>query len=425
MFALDRRQFITRLGGTLALGMLPTLPRAAQAQVADDGQVLFFVFLRGAADGLSILHPAAGTSPARQKYDAWRRTATRIVNGIPLAVDGLAMHPSFGPLRAAINAGHFGFVPGVGGAQFNRSHFQQMDLVESGSATTAPLAEGVFGRAWTALRGDAEGLGALALAPRVPYAFRRANAPSALAVPDLSKVGELTSTTHTRDTDATLRTRLSRLYVPNGTCASPTRLCENGRAAVANLNDLEGLVASADLSGGLGADLGNLLAADTSRRIKMMALDLGGWDHHNQMGNDVAGGVMRDRLDGLVALLAQLYTTSRANGVFNRLTTVVVTEFGRTTFENGTQGTDHGFGSVAMVMSRGVRRPVASVGYFPAGGSGAFYDDAESVNVVPRLIEHRQVFADVLQNRLGLPAARLDAVLPGFTPSAAAPALFR
>ncbi len=409
MSALDRRQFMTRLVGSgLTVGMLP---KWATAQSTND-HVLFFVFLRGAADGVSILHPAPGSTPARRKYEAWRKPTTRIARGRALT-GGLAMHPALAPLQAAIDARHFTFVPGVGGAQFNRSHFQQQDLVESGSATASPLVDGVLGRAWTELRGDTPGLGALSLTSLVPYSLRRSGAPPAVAVPNLGSFGTLTSPTHRADEDSLLRERLRRLYVPTDTCRTGNKLCEAGQQAVANIDQLGELVADATVTGRLGVDLASLIEADTAGRLKLLTLDMGGWDTHNGQGNDSNAG-LSDRLAGLAGLLRSLYDEAVRRRVMRRLTVLVMTEFGRTTFENGTSGTDHGFGGVSMVMSQGVAAPVVNTGWFPAGGSGAFYDQAEDVNVLPRLIEHRQVFAEVLRSKLGV--TDLTRVLPGFTP---------
>lgn len=411
MSALNRRQFMTRLAGSgLTVGLLP---HWATAQATND-QVLFFIFLRGAADGVSILHPAAGSSPARRKYEAWHKPTTRIARGRALT-GGLAMHPAFAPLQDAIDARHFAFVPGVGGAQFNRSHFQQQDLVESGSSTASPLVDGVLGRAWTELRGDTPGLGALSLTSLVPYSLRRSGAPPAVAVPSLGSFGTLSSNTHRADEDSLLRERLRRLYVPTDSCRAGNKVCEAGQQAVANIDQLGELVADATVTGRLGADLASLIEADTTGRLKLLTLDMGGWDTHNGQGNDSTMG-LADRLAGLAGLLKSLYDESVRRRVFRRLTVLVMTEFGRTTLENGTSGTDHGYGGVSMVMSTGVVGPVVPTGWFPAGGSGDFYDKAEDLNVMPRLIEHRQVFAEVLGHKLGV--SDLSRVLPGFTPGA-------
>ena len=69
-----------------------------------------------------------------------------------------------------------------------------------------------------------------------------------------------------------------------------------------------------------------------------------------------------------------------------------------------------------MVMSHGLTgRLVGGDAWFPSSGSGAFYDSAENLNVLPRALEHRQVYAEVLSRKLGL--TDLATVLPGFTPA--------
>lgn len=93
----NRRQLLTRLGATAATGIgVGILPRWARAQVAND-QVVLAVFLRGAADAASIVFPTPGSSPARQKYEAWRSaTGTRITTTTMALGHGLSLHPPSG-----------------------------------------------------------------------------------------------------------------------------------------------------------------------------------------------------------------------------------------------------------------------------------------------------------------------------------------
>lgn len=425
MNQLHRRTFLKfAAGSAVAFGLNP---RKALAQTAEADQVLFFIFLRGAADGVSVLHPEPGTAARRLKYQDWRKTGTRILNGIPVA-GGLAMHPALAPLAPVLDAGHLSFVPGVAGAVENRSHFQQMDLVESGSSTGAPLADGVLGRALGQLVSDEETLGALALSPNAPFSLRRAGAPPPLSVPDFATFGALNSATHRINAESDLKTRVQRLYVPaSGLCGPTARMCQTGVQAVGALTDLRGIIDGAGVTGAFAADVAGLLAADTDRRIRMLSLDIGGWDTHNNQGTDslVGGnfvGTLAKNLGGVAGLLRALHDAAVAKGVFSRLTTVVVTEFGRTTFENGTGGTDHGYGSVAFVMSEGVKAKVAPTGWFPSSVTAPFYANAESNRALPRLIEHRQVFAEVLRKKFGL--TDLTTALPGFTYDTGAPAIF-
>lgn len=416
----NRRQLLTRLGATAATAVgVGILPRWARAQAAND-QVVLAVFLRGAADAASIVFPLPSTRPsaARLKYEAWRHGQTRINSSARAMGFGLGLHPAFAPLRAAINAGHLTFIPGVANAVMNRSHFRAMDLIESGSGDEMPRADGVLARAWTALQGGtpAPGLGAVALNATLPYSLLRRVAP-AVTAPSFASFGGLPSRQFTADVDASLTRRLARLYVPaSGTCAAANLYCASGQQASTTVDALGSLIDASTLDGNLGHDLVDVLARDTERQIKLMTIDIGGWDTHNDQGDERGGG-LKEKLDGLVGLMSSIYQHANATGVMSRLTVMVMSEFGRTTFENGTAGTDHGYGSMAMVMSHGVAGPiVGGDAWFPSSGSGAFYDAAENLNVLPRAMEHRQVYAEVLSRKLGL--TDLSAVLPGFTPSA-------
>ena len=65
---------------------------------------------------------------------------------------------------------------------------------------------------------------------------------------------------------------------------------------------------------------------------------------------------------------------------------------------------------------------MAPTGWFPSSVTAAVYANAESNRALPRLIEHRQVFAEVLRKKFGL--TDLTTALPGFTYDTGAPAIF-
>lgn len=421
----ERRSFLKLAAGSaVAFGLNPQRALAA-ASIAD--HVLFFIFLRGAADGVSILHPEPGSSARRGKYESWRQAnGVRVAGGLPVG-GGLAIHPALQPLQPLLTAGHLTLVPGVAGAVENRSHFQQMDLVESGSGNSTPLGDGVLGRALSELVSTDEPLGALALSPNVPFVLRRQGTPPPLSAPDLQNFGVLRSGTHRPNANVDLSKRIQRLYVPaSGTCAPTARMCQVGDQAAGAVTDLRTLIDDAAVTGALAADVAKLVASDTTGRIRMLSLDIGGWDTHNNQGDDKKTGdqftgTLAKNLAGLAGLLRGLHDAAAAEGVFSRITTLVMTEFGRTTFQNGTIGTDHGYGSVAFVMSDGVKAPVVPTGWFPASATAPFYTTAESSRALPRLIEHRQVFGEVLRKRFGL--TNLNNALPGYTFDTAAPAI--
>jgi len=91
-----------------------------------------------------------------------------------------------------------------------------------------------------------------------------------------------------------------------------------------------------------------LLVADDGPRIAALSID--GWDTHAQEGG--AKGRLANLLAGLDASFAAL--ESAMQPVWKDTAVVVVTEFGRTAKVNGTDGTDHGTGTVAFLLGGAV-----------------------------------------------------------------------
>jgi uncharacterized protein (DUF1501 family) len=97
-----------------------------------------------------------------------------------------------------------------------------------------------------------------------------------------------------------------------------------------------------------------LLLARNSLRAKRQVffVGIGGWDHHSGLLNGGTGhlGLMQSVAASLSAFDAWLSSAGLANNV----TTFTASEFGRTLDSNG-DGSDHGWGSHAMVMGGAVR----------------------------------------------------------------------
>ena len=92
-----------------------------------------------------------------------------------------------------------------------------------------------------------------------------------------------------------------------------------------------------------------LIAAPEGPRVAAFAFE--GWDTHANEGG--ATGLLANRLGGLDGALAAF---ERGLGPLWRDTAImVVTEFGRTARVNGTVGTDHGTGTVALLAGGAIR----------------------------------------------------------------------
>jgi uncharacterized protein (DUF1501 family) len=91
------------------------------------------------------------------------------------------------------------------------------------------------------------------------------------------------------------------------------------------------------------------MAADDGPRIGALAFD--GWDTHANEGGPV--GRLAQLLSGLDGALAEFESGLGAR--WRDTAIVVVTEFGRTARINGTEGTDHGTGTVALLAGGAVK----------------------------------------------------------------------
>src|SRR6202035_3194205 len=94
---------------------------------------------------------------------------------------------------------------------------------------------------------------------------------------------------------------------------------------------------------------GKFLANSDGPRVGALALD--GWDTHANEG--VIDGRLSQLLSALDAALAANETNM--GPAWSETVVTLVTEFGRTARINGTQGTDHGTATVALVLGGAVK----------------------------------------------------------------------
>jgi uncharacterized protein (DUF1501 family) len=92
-----------------------------------------------------------------------------------------------------------------------------------------------------------------------------------------------------------------------------------------------------------------LMSADDGPRIAALAFD--GWDTHANEGGPV--GRLALLLSGLDGALAEF--ESGLGERWRDAVVVVATEFGRTARINGTEGTDHGTGTIALLAGGAVK----------------------------------------------------------------------
>src|SRR3982074_3196927 len=106
-------------------------------------------------------------------------------------------------------------------------------------------------------------------------------------------------------------------------------------------------------NGGVGANLKTIAKLiKLGVGLRAATVDLGGWDTHQAEGEGSGGylsHLVAELSNGLVALYAGRGESSSSTYI-DRMTLVVVSEFGRLLSENASRGTDHGHGSGIFVL---------------------------------------------------------------------------
>ena len=148
--------------------------------------------------------------------------------------------------------------------------------------------------------------------------------------------------------------------------------------------------------------------------LRYATVDLGGWDTHEGQGTAGSGyHYYQNKIAELSEALAAFYGEMKNGGEGARVTVVVQSEFGRRVRQNGSGGTDHGYGNPLLVFGGPVngRRFYGNwPGLHPEILSPYFGD-------VPVTTDFRQVLTELLQKRMG--HTRTAEVFPGYSGYAA------
>lgn len=307
---LNRRHMISALG---AAALLPA--RLAYAAAASGERRFVFIIQRGAADGLATLAPVG--DPAFAKA---RGALAEDFAGATKLDTTFALHPALAGMGALYGQKEALFLHGVGIPYRDRSHFDAQNVLETGGTKPYDTKDGWMNRLLTLLPG---GTRAMAVSPTVPAALRGPRDVTSYA------------TSRLPDPDAELIQRVSAMYAGDQQLHALWESSMQAKAMAAG-NDDRGQDPVA--TGKLAA---SLLSGPQGARVAM--IETGGWDTHFQQK-----GRLERQLKGLDAMLGALKTG--LGPAWNDTLVLVATEFGRTVAPNGTGGTDHGTGSLAMLL---------------------------------------------------------------------------
>jgi uncharacterized protein (DUF1501 family) len=134
----------------------------------------------------------------------------------------------------------------------------------------------------------------------------------------------------------------------------------------------------------------------------VISLEAAGYDTHDRMGWH-NGGTMHRLLDELARCVVALQ--SSIGEAWNDLTLLATSEFGRRVAENGSRGTDHGYGGLVLVAG----------GRLGGGRVAGQWPGLEEYSLVrgdlPVTTDVRDVFAEAIEARHGV--GDVSQIFPG------------
>jgi len=385
---------------------IPTwMPRLSFAPVntAPRGDTLVVVFLRGAADVLNMVVPHGEdtyyqlrpTLGIPRPDDSSVKQTDRAVD-----LDGFfGLHPNMQSLLEAWQSEQLAIIHACGAPDESRSHFKAMELMERGVEDERGPASGWIGRHLATLNtGNSSPLRAVGMGTRPQRSLTGTVPVSALrSIADFHLGGDARALQQ-------MRTALNTVY-ENDVMGQDTL------AIMDTLAMLDPLTYSASRNAKYPDTEFGLALKQTAMLIKaevgleVSAIDVGGWDTHFAQGstNGLMPNLMKDLAEGLAAFHADMFDHMQ------QLTMVTMSEFGRRASENGSLGTDHGHGSMMMVLGGNVQGGKVH-GEWPGLREGQLIGPGDLAVTT----DYRDVLFEVLQKRMNNPA--VSEIFPGYEP---------
>lgn len=424
---ITRRNLITGAALVAATGGIGR-KRSALASVAlnpntkrESDHVLVVLFLRGGADGLNIVPPHAEDAYYRLRPSlALARPGDKSVLAGARALDlnGFhGLHPALAPLLPLYQAGELAVVHAVGSGDQSRSHFEAMATMERGLAQDGGTASGWLARYLISTAGETESpLRAVAVSDTLPDSLRGAVNASAfsrlssfrLIVPSGSDGNKY----HPSD-ETSVSAALRAMYSSDKSNSDLVlRAGEETLAALDAVKNLDpanyraengAFYQDTELGGGF-RQTACMIKGGVG--LEIACLEMGGWDTHVAQGRD--SGWQPARLAELGHAIRAF--TDDLGSLKSKVTTVVMTEFGRRAYENSGLGTDHGRASCMFVWGGGV-----------AGGKvysewpGLSEHQLDGPGDLRVTTDYRDILCEIVQKQMR--AHNIADIFPNFTPS--------
>lgn len=309
-FRITRRGFL-QATAILSFAALPELTFAA----APTQTRLLVILLRGGMDGLFAMPPVGDKSLSGLR---------RNINPDDLQkLDGFfALHPALANVGKLYGSGQALLVHGISNPYVGRSHFEGQDIMESGVATPYASSSGWLGRTL-----DIIGNPSITMSLPVPLILRGKDRP------------DTDYPSWIKSLPATMYESLLPLWMADPDLAPFGQQLEAQKAQLSMAPRI--YVGDANSLQDLAGQAAKRLTDPAGPRIAV--LDHVGFDSHSNEPS-FQSERLREVDDAIGAF------QNGMGKLWKDTLVVTVTEFGRTAAENGSHGTDHGWGTAVFVV---------------------------------------------------------------------------
>lgn len=454
MHLVTRRSFVKRsLQASLAIALarlnsVPLFLREALAEgsLGLNGKKLFFLFLRGGNDAINTVIPVADDA-----YNQVNRPTLFIPKpaldgsglcptnpdpnfAINLGNNFAGLHPGLRDLCPVFNAGQLALIHRVGYTRQSRSHFDSQRYWETGAPASKTVKDGIFYRAVVASGlQNSQTLTAVSVQQNLPVSIQGSVPMTNMGDPNrfnllgvyanarlkhLNAIAQAYVEPHPDKDDRTLLFSAGKQFTSSLDAFARINFADNNFYDTDGTTHLFPINAASNQknfsagSYGFFTNLKNAAQILSESSAVISGTELGGFDTHNVQGGLAAGhgNLMRYVGWGIYAL--RQYFTAR--NLWDKTVIVTLSEFGRTSKENGSAGTDHAEAGVMFVAGGGVRGGVYQCDgtTWPIGPAGAMFQVQS--RYLRRTVDYRSVLGEIIRDHLGVTPAQLQTIIPGY-----------
>lgn len=342
-FEVTRRKLLGAAGAAAGLLAIPGARLSFAGTPGTSSRTLVAIFMRGAADGLSLVPPVGDSAYAKL------RPTIAIPASKAISLDRtFGLHPAMKSLMPYYSSGQLAIVHAVGDPDGSRSHFEMQDAVERmadvNASTNSP---GWIGKWLKDRKGGPGAFPAVAISGALPVSLQ-GDAP-AMAMSSVDTFNLAVSDSHRALVERTLNRMNShaRADLKDPAILALSTIDKLAPYRGKTYKPANGAVYPTSPLGFALSQVALLLHAKVG--LTAVALDAQGWDMHVAMGG-VGGGTMTQTAQDLAECLAAF--AKDLGSALDDVTLTTMTEFGRTAAENGSSGTDHGVASAMFILGK-------------------------------------------------------------------------